>query len=329
MSSIHNSQSYPKATVFILTKNGLPLLETCLRMVFKQKTLWPFEVLAVDSGSTDGTLDLLQKYPVKVVHTSPASFNHGTSRNLGIEHASGEFVVLLVQDAIPCDENWLANLVSACDLDNVAGSYSKQVVRPESSLITHYLSRDTTPTSNEREIKMLAPGQHLVVYSPAQQFRLALFQDGCSCIRKSIWLSHPFIHIPYGEDIEWGKRIISAGYALIYEPSSAVYHSHDRSAIYLLKRSYADHYLVTQLFSLVLIPNLFIFLKTLLWAFRDAWRYISAKEHAIATQVKFELSVIPYLAATIIGQYLGTHMYHWLPKYKWSIHLDRFLRQSV
>ena len=59
------------------------------------------ELVAVDSGSEDGTLALLREYRARIVHTDPADFDFGRNRDLAYQHARGEFVVNLSQDAVP------------------------------------------------------------------------------------------------------------------------------------------------------------------------------------------------------------------------------------
>jgi rhamnosyltransferase len=70
------------------------------------------EILVVDSGSTDGTLEILQEYPkVKLVEIPGAEFNHGTTRNLGPKHTTGEFLLYTVGDARPTDNQWLERML--------------------------------------------------------------------------------------------------------------------------------------------------------------------------------------------------------------------------
>jgi rhamnosyltransferase len=67
--------------------------------------------LVVDSGSTDGTDGLARRYGAAVHRIEKQEFNHGATRNLGISLARGDFVALMVQDAMPLDERWLAAMV--------------------------------------------------------------------------------------------------------------------------------------------------------------------------------------------------------------------------
>src|SRR3972149_9243519 len=103
-----------EASIVIPTYNGGEDFKECLRMVFEQKVNFPFEVIVIDSGSTDGTLDFLTGYPIRLKQISAKGFNHGLTRNMGMELARGGYVVLMTQDAIPADGYWLGNIIENC-----------------------------------------------------------------------------------------------------------------------------------------------------------------------------------------------------------------------
>src|SRR4029077_13851805 len=96
-----------KATIAILTYNaGEPikeLLDSCLG----QGVDFPFEVLVIDSGSTDGTVEAVRSRNTVRLHQIPnSSFGHGRTRNLAVEQAKGDFVVFVTQDATAAAEHW-------------------------------------------------------------------------------------------------------------------------------------------------------------------------------------------------------------------------------
>lgn len=67
----------------------------------KDRSDFTYEVLVVDSGSSDGTTDLARKYSARILSIPKSEFNHGGTRNRGIAEARGEFAVMTVGDAIP------------------------------------------------------------------------------------------------------------------------------------------------------------------------------------------------------------------------------------
>ena len=86
----------------MLTKNSMkPCLKECLDSIYKNVPV--NSLIAVDGGSTDGTLELLKSYPrVKII--VDAKGNRATSRQLGIEAVETEWFVFLDSDVILCDK---------------------------------------------------------------------------------------------------------------------------------------------------------------------------------------------------------------------------------
>jgi rhamnosyltransferase len=97
-------------SVVIPVKNGGADLARCLRGIAAQRVDEDVEVVAVDSGSTDGSPELARAAGA-VVHEIPAEeFGHGRTRNLGVGLARGDLVVFTSQDAVADDEGWLSRL---------------------------------------------------------------------------------------------------------------------------------------------------------------------------------------------------------------------------
>ena len=61
----------------------------------QQQTIKDVEIILVDSGSTDDTLEIAKKYPVKIVEIKPSDFSFGYSLNTGCKNASGDFLVFI------------------------------------------------------------------------------------------------------------------------------------------------------------------------------------------------------------------------------------------
>jgi rhamnosyltransferase len=234
----------------------MPLVESCLRSVLDQETSWPFEVIVIDSASTDGTLELAQSLPVELICIKPEDFNHGQTRNFGASRAKGEFIAFLVQDAVPAERTFLQRLIEAAQLLGAAGSYGRELPWPSDHSLIRLHMEKTLPQHQEQLLQSLptdCPWQEL---SPNKKLALATFHDTCSCLSRQVWEEHSFEPLPYGEDLDWGARVIQAGYKIVFEPKAVVYHSHDRSSWYELKRAYADHELVMRLFGYHAFPRL-------------------------------------------------------------------------
>ena len=139
-------------SVIILVKNGGAFLGEVLEGLFSQKGVAAFEVVAVDSGSTDNSREILNRYPVRVEEIPPATFNHGETRNLGARLSQGMYLVYLTQDALPGDDKWLAKLVEPLREDPlVAGTFSSHRPRKDCPLMERRQILQTRADIGKRE----------------------------------------------------------------------------------------------------------------------------------------------------------------------------------
>jgi rhamnosyltransferase len=244
-------------SIVIPTLNGGVTLRRLLEAIDAQVTPFDREILAVDSGSTDGTLEALRAHGASVTCVPRATFNHGETRNAALQRASGEFAVLIVQDAVPAGSQWLSELVEPLQRDSsLAGTFARQQAWPDASrLTTHYLARWMACESDARVVSPLSSHQFAMM-SPAERHVACAFDNVCSCIRHSVWQTHPFRATPIAEDLEWAREVLTSGYRLAYVPSAIVWHSHERSIGYELRRTYRVHQRLQTLFGLSTIPTI-------------------------------------------------------------------------
>jgi rhamnosyltransferase len=247
----------PDVSILLVTRNGIATLPALLGAIASQQSDFLTETVAVDSGSTDGTRELLRHAVDRVFDVSQSSFNHGLTRNFGIERCRGRLVVLLVQDALPASPQWLAELVRPLMADQrLAGTYARQVPRDDASAITrhyHALWAAASPSPRVTYVSTPAAFERL---APMDRFMACVFDNVCSCVRRSVWEQLPFKETRIAEDVEWAKDVLLAGHGLAYVPASVVVHSHDRSAGYELRRTYLVHQRLRKLFGLATVPNL-------------------------------------------------------------------------
>jgi glycosyltransferase involved in cell wall biosynthesis len=98
-------------TVALLTHNAGSLLRRVLQAITTQETSLQVEILAIDSESTDNTVDLLREFDVRVISIPQEDFDFGRTRDQAFEAARGGIVVSVSQDAIPAHAHWLDHLV--------------------------------------------------------------------------------------------------------------------------------------------------------------------------------------------------------------------------
>src|SRR5262249_20624247 len=97
-----SSANSAESSILLLTYNGEQYLPQLFQMLQRQKQL-PGEVIAIDSGSTDRTTEILQSENVQVHRISKSEFSHSKTRNQAVRLASGKYAVFLTQDATPAD----------------------------------------------------------------------------------------------------------------------------------------------------------------------------------------------------------------------------------
>lgn len=246
----------PKVTVLIPTKNGGLIFEKVLAGVVGQRTPWPFEVLVIDSGSSDNTIELCQRYPQVRLHTiPPKEFGHGRTRNLGVSMARGEYVALITQDALPADDNWLAAMVAEMEKDPaIAGVFGRHIAYPDANPFTIYeLEQHFAGFDAWQLVQLDDPAR----YAADQGYRQVLhfFSDNNALIRKSVWEKLPYPDVDFAEDQIWAQKIIEAGYKKAYARDGVVVHSHDYTLFERLQRSFDEAYAFRRLFGYVLCPG--------------------------------------------------------------------------
>ena len=206
-------------SVIIPVRNGGEDLRRCLDGLERQQLDEPVELIVADNASTDGSAELARERGAQVLEVGGSQFLHGATRNLAAGQAKGEVLVFTSQDAYAEDDDWLARLSQSLrDDDSVAGAYGRQVPHddaapPERFFLDFLYGREPRLQRAESEGDL--------------SMRTTLFSNVNSAIRRDIWEQFPFSDdLFFGEDQDWARRVLMAGYAIRYEPAAAVRHSH-------------------------------------------------------------------------------------------------------
>jgi rhamnosyltransferase len=217
-----------ETSIVILTKNAGKEFKKVLDMVFNQKYDKQFEVIVIDSGSTDGTLEIAKQYPVRIHRIKPEEFGHGTTRNLGVRLSKGKYVCFLVQDALPKNEIWLIEMVKSLREKGVAGVYSRQIPKKGTTPMETFFLNDKY--KSKRIVRKFEKGKKKSMHD-------IHFSDRSSCMRRDLLLKYPYSEdLVLAEDQEWVKKMLEKGYTIIYEPKSEVYHSHNYGLVKVFKK---------------------------------------------------------------------------------------------
>ena len=174
-----------------------------------QQTVNDFEVIVVDSGSTDATLTIASRYPVKIIAITPEDFTFGYSLNSGCREATGEFIVIVSAHVYPVYRDWLQKLLAPFEDPNVALVYGKQ--RGDSS----------TKYSEKQIFKKWFPDK-----SDLRQGH-PFCNNANAAIRRALWEELPYNNELTGlEDLDWAKRSMERGHSIAYAAEAEVVHVH-------------------------------------------------------------------------------------------------------
>ena len=299
------SVTTPLVSIVLPTRNGAATLPAVFEAIMRQRVEFPFEIVAVDSGSSDGTADWLHGRADRLISIGADAFDHGLTRNLGIENARGELIVLLVQDALPASGRWLAELTRPLLEDgSIAGAYARQAPRPDASAVTRYYLERYAATSETPRTSAVPSPEGFMALSPIERVLACTFDNVCSCIRRSVWRAIPFPETPIAEDVEWARAVLLAGHRLQYVPAATVIHSHERSARYELYRTYLVHRRLRALFGLATIPTVGHLVRAIASTLRVHTRCLAGPSGPRSRPAEV-LRTLSLAVALPLGQYLG------------------------
>ncbi len=184
-----------------------------------QQTMRDVEILIVDSGSTDGTLAVARRYPVRILLISPEEFSFGRSLNMGCAAATSDLIVAASAHTYPVYDDWLEQLLRPFQNPQVALVYGRQ-------------SGDDGAKYAERQVfaRWFPPDSN-----PHQTYPFC--NNANAAIRRSLWLQFPYNEDLTGlEDLEWAKRMLERGYRLAYAADAEIVHVHRETWSQVFKR---------------------------------------------------------------------------------------------
>lgn len=279
----------PKATVFIPTYNGATYIDDILRALFDQKVDFEYEVLVIDSGSTDATLDIikpyLDEYPNLILKQIPnTEYGHGKTRDEAAREANGEIVVYLSHDAVPSHNRWLYEMVRPFEInDKLLGVFGKQIPRSncipmlksEINAVFGGFGPDFGTTLFYKDDFVTSQGVYDAV---------SFYSDVNSASRKkTLTGAVPYQHVSYAEDQILGRDIIDGGYYKAYAPRASVLHSNDLMLKEYRRRTFDETYGLRKVGIPVAIPSYKTITKlTLRGIIRDAKNILRDREYSAA-----------------------------------------------
>lgn len=214
-----------KASVIIITRNQRSLLEKSLPRLLKQDLGGGYEIIVVDSGSTDGAVKYVESLPVKLVRIFPKTFNYARAFNTGAGKAKGEYLVRLSGDAVPLRGDFLTELVKPFDDPKVGGTYGRYTISGRKGYsYPNYWGGWRFPEKLKRYSVKPVFGMGLIGRGGMHLYDFA----GAACaVRREIWRKRGLNEgLVAGEDAEYGWFLHLIGYDIVCNPRAVVLHEH-------------------------------------------------------------------------------------------------------
>ncbi len=184
-----------------------------------QQTVSGVEVIVVDSGSTDATLAIASRYPVKIISINREDFSFGYALNVGCSAATGDLLVLASAHVYPLHRDWLERLLAPFANEKVALVYGRQVGNELANFAENQVLRKWFPEKSDSN------QDH------------PFCNNANAAVRRSLWERFPYDETLTGlEDLAWARQAMGAGYRIAYEAQAEVVHVHNERPQLLLNR---------------------------------------------------------------------------------------------
>ena len=275
-----------RASIVIRTLNEARHLADLLSVIARQRTDGiEIETVLIDSGSTDGTVEIAAKRGARITTISKSEFSFGRSLNRGCDYATGDILVLISGHCVPVDEHWLQRLCQPLIDGQVAYTYGRQIGDDDSNY-------------SERRI--------FAKYFPTQS---AVPQPGFFCnnansaLLRSVWEQYPFDEDLTGlEDMELAKRLVSAGMKIGYVSEATVFHHHQEGWGQVRRRFEREALALRSIMPEVHLTRLDV-LRCVVQSTLGDWR--SAARNGIVSTSR--LDMLRYRWNQYVGSFKGNH----------------------
>jgi rhamnosyltransferase len=178
----------------------------------REQTIRNVQMIVVDSGSTDHTLEIASKYPTEILRIRPQEFSFGRSLNLGCRNARSPFIVMASAHVYPVYSTWLEKLLAPFSQKEIALAYGQQ------------RGDETTRYSEQQVFAKWFPEQS----NRNQEYPFC--NNANAAIRRDLWERMPYDETLTGlEDLDWAQRALRSGYRLAYCAEAEVIHIHNET----------------------------------------------------------------------------------------------------
>ena len=200
-----------KCSIIIRSYNEEQHIERLLCGITEQQEK-DVEIIIVDSGSNDATLDIAQRFSAKIVIIKQKEFSFGRALNKGCCYANGKYLVFASAHVYPVYKDWLTELIAPFKDDKIALVYGKQSGDSKTKYSEHQIFRRWFPTDSN--MKQDNP----------------FCNNANAAIRRELWDKVKYDEELTGlEDLDWSNKVMGLGYSIAYNSNAEVIHVHRES----------------------------------------------------------------------------------------------------
>lgn len=220
-----------KVSLVMRSYNEAWAIADTLKGVFDQDYEGEIELIVIDSGSTDGSHEIIERYNSKdFIILEPGTYVPGKVLNQGFKLSTNDWVVFLNSDATPANKQWLTELLTtAVNSPKLGAAFSRQIPRKDcQAVFAHDYDRCFGPNRESKNWDHFFSMVSCVAYKPTWE-KIPIRED-----------------LQYAEDDEWTRRLKDDGYEIILAEKSIAIHSHNYTPAQAYKRAKGDAIAVAQ-----------------------------------------------------------------------------------
>jgi len=273
-----------KISVIIPVKNGGVTLKRCLESIRNQVNGKEIEIIILNTNSTDDSVSIAKFFSATILSVEPSSFNHGLTRNIGVEEATGNLLFFTVQDAWLSEPDLLERMSHHFTNPKIMGVTGHQAVpheKDKNPKFWHQRFNDPVP-----ELRQWEPGKPMPLFS---------WDNVVAMYRKTALEQLPFEQTDTTEDWIWAHAALKKQWSIVYDQSILIWHYHHRTFKYIVRCDFSVHYTLYKNFG-ILPP------KRTSWLINNAKDMIHLLKHKkLTVDEKFKWIIHNVIANTAVS----------------------------